>query len=64
MTMPTPEHAERRAQHIVEIARAFVADPNDDEKRLEFCRATFNLDWLAAAIVVLADAESTTEGAS
>ena len=55
MTTPTPEQAARRAGRIVEVARAFVADPNDDEKRLAYLKATFNLDWTAAVIVALAD---------
>lgn len=54
MTTPTPEQAARRADRIVEIARAFVADPNNDEKRLAYLKATFNLDWTAAVIVHLA----------
>jgi len=55
VTTPTPEQAARRAGRIVEVARAFVADPNDDEKRLAYLKATFNLDWTAAVIVALAD---------
>lgn len=44
---------------LVEVARAFHADPNDDGKRLAFMRVTFNHDRAAAMIVALAD-----EGAS
>lgn len=56
MTTPTPEQAARRAPRVVEIARAFVADPSNDEKRLAYLNATFNLDWTAAVVVALADA--------
>jgi len=41
---------------LVEIARAFHADPNDNDRRLAFLKATFNLDRTAALIVALADA--------
>lgn len=58
MTTPTPEQAARRSERIVEIARAFVADPNDDAKRLAYLKATFNLDWTAAVIVHLAGERS------
>lgn len=51
----TPEQANRRADRIVELARAFVADPNDDGRRLAYLKATFNLDQTAEAIVALAD---------
>lgn len=53
--MLTPEQAARRADRVVEVARAFVADLNDDAKRLEYLKATFNLDLTAQVIVHLAD---------
>jgi hypothetical protein len=40
---------------LVEIARAFHADPNDMALRTAFMRATFNHDRHAAMIVALAD---------
>lgn len=40
---------------LVEIARAFHADPNDMALRTAFVRATFNHDRHAALIVALAD---------
>ena len=46
----------RRVIRLVEIARAFNADPNDDAKRLAFLKATFNLDQSAAQITALAEA--------
>ncbi len=51
----TPEQLQRRADRIVDIARAFVADPDNDERRLAYLKATFNLDNTAAVIVALAD---------
>jgi hypothetical protein len=44
-----------RAVRLVEAARAFAADLNDDEKRLAYLHATFNLDRTAALIVEIAD---------
>lgn len=55
MTMPKPERIERAANRIVEHARAIVADPDNMDVRRDYVRATFNLDWTAAAIVLLAD---------
>lgn len=45
----------RGVERLVEVARAFHADPNSDEARLTFLKATFNLDRTAALIVALAD---------
>lgn len=55
MTMPKPEQIERAAERIVERARAMVAEPESMEARRDYMRATFNLDWTAAAIVWLAN---------
>lgn len=53
--MPTPEQARKHGQRLLEAARAVVAEPNDMERRTDYLRAVFNLDWTAAAIVCLAD---------
>lgn len=45
----------RGVERLVEVARAFHANPNDDDCRLTFLKATFNLDRTAALIVALAD---------
>lgn len=58
MTTPTPEQARRRAERIVERARAVLADPNNMDVRRDYMRAVFNIDWTAAAIVALADQPS------
>lgn len=55
MTMPTPEKIDAYAERLLARARALVDDPEDETKRREYLRATFNLDWTAAAIVHLAD---------
>lgn len=55
MTMPKPEQARLRADRVLEAARALVAEPDNMEKRQAYVRATFNVDWTAAAIVALAD---------
>lgn len=51
----TPERTARLAERVVEIARAFAADPNNDAKRLAYLKATFNLDQTAEVIVYLAE---------
>lgn len=43
-----------RVKRLVEAASAFSGDPNDDEKRLAYLKATFNLDRTAPLIVALA----------
>jgi hypothetical protein len=53
--MPTPERLGPYADRLLIAARAFVADPENMAKRTAYMRATFNLDWTAAAIVTLAD---------
>jgi hypothetical protein len=55
--MPTPERLGPYADRLLIAARAFVADPENMAKRTAYMRATFNLDWTAAAIVTLADRE-------
>lgn len=50
----TPEQLDRKADHLLDLARAMGADPNNIEVRRAYLRATFNLDWTAAAIVHLA----------
>lgn len=55
MTIPTPEQAQRKAAVLVDRARALVANPDDDAVRHAMWTAAFNLDWLAAGIVALAD---------
>lgn len=46
----------RGVERLVELARAFHAEPNAHDRRLAFLKATFNLDRTAALIVALADA--------
>ena len=50
-----PEHLAKHTDRIVAASRAFAADLNDDEARLRFLKATFNLDIAAQVIVALAE---------
>lgn len=61
MTMPKPDQVERHAARILAAASRMVADPNDLEVRRDYIHATFNLDFTAAAIVLLGRLATPTE---
>jgi len=55
MTMPKPGQLESYASRLLLAAREMVANPNDMAARDAYVRAAFNLDWTAAAIILLTD---------
>ena len=55
MTMPTDDRIPAYADRLLENARQVVAEPDNLSARRRFAMSSFNIDWTAAAIILLAE---------
>jgi hypothetical protein len=53
--MPTQDQAHRAAARLIAASRAVVTEPDSLDRRQDLVRVAFNIDFTAAAIVLLAD---------